>query len=169
MSALRLLPVNKLHMLSRWLKTPINRYESPFTNSICILHSKFKHCVAGAVSTHHHLYPGFFFMNLRQSALDAGECVRPSSKAWVFPNSRTAMRENCGNKDCFIGPSFLQSYSSCVNSWIVYSETRQISPPFQIDMPLWFGKAAPQEEDILAKYRKPEVVFSMQLFLIMFV
>ena len=42
MSALRLLPVNKLHMLSRWLKTPINRYESPFTNSIYILHSKFK-------------------------------------------------------------------------------------------------------------------------------
>ena len=31
------------------------------------------HCVAGAVSTHHHLYPGFFFMNLRQSALDAGK------------------------------------------------------------------------------------------------
>ena len=31
------------------------------------------HCVAGAVSTHHHPYPGFFFMNLCQSALDAGE------------------------------------------------------------------------------------------------
>ena len=30
------------------------------------------HSVAGAVSTHHHLYPGFFFMNLRQSALYAG-------------------------------------------------------------------------------------------------
>ena len=53
-----------------------------------------------------------------------------------FPNSRTATRENCGNRDCFIGPSFLQSYSSCVNSWIVYSETRQIGPLFQIDMPL---------------------------------
>ena len=24
--------------------------------------------------------------------------VRPSSKAWVFPNSRTATRENCGNE-----------------------------------------------------------------------
>ena len=32
-----------------------------------------RHCVAGAVSTHHHPYPGFFFMNLRQSALDAGK------------------------------------------------------------------------------------------------
>ena len=31
------------------------------------------HCVAGVVSTHHHPYPGFFFMNLRQSAFDAGE------------------------------------------------------------------------------------------------
>ena len=35
--------------------------------------SRSRHCVAGAVSTHHHPYLGFFFMNLRQSALDAGE------------------------------------------------------------------------------------------------
>ena len=41
MSALRFLPVNKLHRLSRWLKTPINRYESLFTNSIYILHSMY--------------------------------------------------------------------------------------------------------------------------------
>ena len=34
---------------------------------------EYMHCVAGAVSTHCHPYPGFFFMNLRHSALDARE------------------------------------------------------------------------------------------------
>ena len=66
----------------------------------------------------------------------------------VFPNSRTATRENCGNWERNFVHLFLQSYSFCVNFWIVCLETRQIGPFFQIDRPLWFGKAAPQEEDI---------------------
>ena len=33
-----------------------------------------QHCVTGVVSTHHHPYPGFFCMNLPESALYAGEC-----------------------------------------------------------------------------------------------
>ena len=44
-----------------------------FFNCSALKVTKCQHCVAGAVSTHHHLYPGFFFMNLRQSALYAGE------------------------------------------------------------------------------------------------
>ena len=33
----------------------------------------------------------------RVACLQKDIFVRPSSKAWVFPNSRTATRENCGN------------------------------------------------------------------------
>ena len=52
-----------------------------------------------------------------------------------FFNSQTLMRENSGNGELALCPSFLQSYSSCVNSWNVYSETRQIGLLFQIDCP----------------------------------
>ena len=43
-------------------------YYPKFLFGWCIIH-----CVTGMVSTHHHLYPGFFCLNPPESALDAGE------------------------------------------------------------------------------------------------